>query len=172
MKVIRKVEQETNWEEIKEKVRAGQFTPGDEIEIDGALWRVLDSKAGDVFIWKHTGIEQAVAFNDNGSNEYEGSDIQAYARGEFLNEVPPELRALVSEQGFFPLSIDEVRRYLPTEGDRIAVDDGGETVWWWTRGAYRSNAYSVWNVYASGYVSGYDASFASRFAPACHLTAI
>lgn len=172
MKVIRKVEQETNWEEIKEKVRAGQFTPGDEIEIGGALWRVLDSKAGDVFIWKHTGIEQAVAFNGNGSSEYEGSDIQAYARGEFLNEVPPELKALASEQGFFPLSIDEVRRYLPTEGDRIAVDDGGETVWWWTRSAYRSFASIVWGVGASGYVYTYSASSANRFAPACHLTVI
>lgn len=172
MKVIRKVEQETNWEEIKEKVRAGQFTPGDEIEIDGALWRVLDSKAGDVFIWKHTGIEQAVVFNDNCSNKYEGSNIQAYARGEFLNEVPPELKALVSEQGFFPLSIDEVRSYLPTEGDRIAVDDGGETVWWWTRSASRSSAYYVWNVYASGTVNTNYAYYASLFAPACHLTAI
>lgn len=172
MKVIRKVEQETSWEEIKEKVRAGQFTPGDEIEIDGALWRVLDSKAGDVFIWKHTGIEQAVVFNGNRSNEYEGSNIQAYARGEFLNEVPPELKVLVSEQGFFPLSIDEVRRYLPTEGDRIAVDDGGETVWWWTRSATRSNAYYVWNVTASGSVYYYGAGSAYRFAPACHLTAI
>lgn len=171
MKVIRKVEQETNWEEIKEKVRAGQFTPGDEIEIDGALWRVLDSKAGDVFIWKHTGIEQAVVF-DNCSNKYEGSNIQAYARGEFLNEVPPELKALVSEQGFFPLSIDEVRRYLPTEGDRIAVDDGGETVWWCLRSAYRSSAYNVWTVYASGTVTNGTAGSAYRFAPACHLTAI
>ena len=172
MKVIRKVEQETSWEEIKEKVRAGQFTPGDEIEIDGALWRVLDSKAGDVFIWKHTGIEQAVVFNDNCSNKYEGSNIQAYARGEFLTEVPPELKALVSEQGFSPLSIDEVRRYLPTEGDRIAVDDDGETVWWWTRSATRSGAGNVLTVSASGYVTSYSAYFAYRFAPACHLTVI
>ena len=154
MKVIRKVEQETSWEEIREKVRAGQFTPGDEIEI-----------------WKHTGIEQAVVF-DNCSNKYEGSNIQAYARGEFLNEVPPELKAFVSEQGFFPLSIDEVRRYLPTEGDRIAVDDGGETVWWWTRSAYRSGAYNGWYVVASGTVGTTGAYRAYRFAPACHLTAI
>jgi len=76
-----------------------------------------------------------------------------------------------TQDRLFCLSIDEVRRYLPTEGDRIAVDDGGETVWWWTRSARRSSAGYVWYVTASGGVSTSGANAAYRFAPACHLKA-
>ena len=88
MKVIKRAALETNWNEIKGMIQAGAFTPGDEIEIDGCLWRVLDVEDNGILIWKHTGIEEFSVFNRNGSNEYEGSDLQKFLQGEGGDQRP------------------------------------------------------------------------------------
>ena len=173
MQLIRTTKEEIGWATLNHRIKAGEFQKGDEIEINGSLWRVLDTEENGIFIWKHSGPGEDVVFNENGSNKYEGSDIQKYAREEFPATLPKGLTELVTEDGFNPLSIEEIRRYLPTEGERIVTDENGDTTWWWCRSANRGYAYATWYVYSSGYVyNGYYALYAYRFAPACHLKGI
>ena len=161
-----------DWEALKEAVRKGLLEKGDLLEIEDRTWKVLNAVPGEAFIWQCRGPMDEVAFSESGSNEYEGSDIQRYARDQFPALVPAELREMVTDEGFFPLSIEEIRKYLPTEVERIAADENGETAWYWLRSAIRGNAYFTWSVMSSGYVGGtYANSVAGRFAPACHLQA-
>lgn len=172
MQVIRRTKEEIDWETLKQKIKAGEFKKGDEIEIDGSLWRVLDTEENGIFVWKHSGPGEAVVFNGNGSNKYEGSDIQKYAHEKFPATLPDKFLELVTEEGFNPLSIEEVKKYLPTEGERIVTDENGDTAWWCLRSAYRGSAISTWSVITSGSAYSYSASNANRFAPACHLKSI
>lgn len=171
MKIIRTVEQGTNWEDIKLRIEDGVFRVGDELEIEGALWRVLevDEDKKSILIWKHTMCDDYVVFNLNGSSTYEGSDLQNYLQNDFLEQIPEEMKELVSADGFFPLSIEELQQYLPREVDRIATNEDGDTVWYWLRSANRGNGDNVWYVNTSGYAYYYYATYAYRCAPACRL---
>lgn len=162
MKVIRKTTID---------IQAAGIATGDELMIDGALWRALRIKDGKALIWKHTGLDQGTVFNENNSNVYEGSDLQNAMKA---LPIPEELRDLITGEGFFALSIEEIRELLPTENDRIAIDKEGNTVWWWTRSAYRGNGYSVWYVSPSGHVGSYygAADYSFSLAPACEISII
>lgn len=160
-----------DWEALKEAVRKGLLEKGDLLEIEDRTWKVLNAVPGETFIWQCRGPMDEVVFNESGSNEYEGSDIQRYARDQFPAMVPEGLREMVTDEGFFPLSIEEIRKYLPTEVERIAADENGETAWYWLRSATRGYASTAWNVYTSGNAYYYNANSAFRFAPACHLQA-
>jgi len=143
--------------------------PGDEITTGGCMWRVLDVQEDRVLIWKHTGVEGHV-FNDNNSNVYEGSDIQKYLQAEFRETVPEELLSLVDDKGFFLLTLEQIRKYLPKGIDRIAEDADGYTTWWWTSTPGVGGGYDVRGVITSGTVSYIYASYSFGVAPACWLT--
>lgn len=150
-------------------VPAAGIATGDELMIDGSLWRVLRIKDGNALIWKHTGLDQESVFNENNSNVYEGSDLEKAMKA---LPVPEELNGLITEGGFFALSIEEIKELLPTENDRVAIDKAGNTVWWWTRSAFRSGGYA-WNVRPSGYVYFNLAAILSfTLAPACEISII
>ena len=167
MKIIKKTELQTDWTGIKGLIKDGAFAKGDEIKINGCLWRVLDVEDNGILIWKHTGIEEFSVFNRNGSNEYEGSDLQKFLQGEYKDKLPAEMQELMAEGGPFALSMEEIGEYLPTEGERIAVDNDGDTISYWTRSAYRGNGSTAWYVYSAGYASTNIAAVAYRCAPAC-----
>ena len=151
-------------------VPAAGIAAGDELMIDGSLWRVLRIKDGKALIWKHTGLDQESVFNENNSNVYEGSDLEKAMKA---LPVPEELNGLITEGGFFALSIEEIKELLPTENDRVAIDKEGNTVWWWTRSAFRSTGFSAWYVRPSGLVSGNGAAYGSlALAPACEISII
>ena len=161
MKVIRKTTID---------IQAAGIATGDELIIDGALWRALRIKDGKALIWKHTGLDQETVFNENNSNVYEGSDLQNAMKA---LPIPEELRDLITGEGFFALSIEEIRELLPTENDRIAIDKEGNTVWWWTRSAARGNGCLAWYVSPSGGVYNYYAAGTSfTLAPACEISII
>lgn len=161
MKVIRKTTID---------IQAAGIATGDELMIDGALWRALRIKDGKALIWKHTGLDQETVFNENNSNVYEGSDLQNAMKA---LPIPEELRDLITGEGFFALSIEEIRELLPTENDRIAIDKEGNTVWWWTRSARRGGGCYVWNVTPSGSVGYGNAAYGSfTLAPACEISII
>ena len=143
--------------------------PGDEITTGGCMWRVLDVQEDRILIWKHTGITDHV-FNENWSNVYEGSDIQKYLQAEFRETVPEELLSLVDDKGFFLLTLEQIRKYLPKEIDRICCDSKGETDWWWTSTPYVGYGNFVRLIYASGYDSINNANNSYGVAPACWLT--
>lgn len=155
--------------DLKDLIRGGLMKPGDEITTSGCMWRVLDVQEDRVLIWKHTGVEDHV-FNDNNSNVYEGSDIQKYLQAEFRETVPEELLSLVDDKGFFLLTLEQIRKYLPKEIDRIAEDADRYTTWWWTSTPYVGLGGNVRNITTSGNVSGNYANNSTGVAPACWLT--
>lgn len=154
--------------DLKDLISGGLMKPGDEITTGGCMWRVLDVQEDRVLIWKHTGVEDHV-FNDNNSNVYEGSDIQKYLQAGFRETVPEELLSLVDDKGFFLLTLEQIRKYLPKEIDRIAEDADGYTTWWWLRSPYVGIGFGVRVIGPSGYVYYGSALGSSGVAPACWL---
>lgn len=151
-------------------VPAAGIATGDELMIDGSLWRVLRIKDGKALIWKHTGLDQESVFNENNSNVYEGSDLEKAMKA---LPVPEELNGLITEGGFFALSIEEIKELLPTENDRVAIDKEGNTVWWWTRSGGRSYGFHAWSVRPSGRVDFSPCAYYSlALAPACEISII
>ena len=63
---------------------------GDKLQIADAEWKVLDIQDGKALIWKCTKITDHV-FNKNGSNVYEGSDIQKYLQEDFPETMTVEI---------------------------------------------------------------------------------
>ena len=152
--------------DLKDLIRGGLMKPGDEITTGGCMWRVLDVQEDRVLIWKHTGVEDHV-FNENSSNVYEGSDIQKYLQAGFRETVPEELLSLVDDKGFLLLTLEQIRKYLPKEIDRIAEDADGYTTWWWTSTPDVGPGYTVRLINTSGYVGIYYAYSSYGVAPAC-----
>lgn len=144
------------------------ITEGDRILFGDAEWKVLKIEDGKALIWKCTNIEDHV-FNKDRRNVYEGSDIQKYLQGEFRKTVPEDLLALVTDEGFFLLTVEQVRELMPREIDRIATRKGGETWFWWTASPYVGYGYYVRYVYPSGGVSFGSAYIAGGAAPACWI---
>lgn len=155
--------------DLKDLIRGGLMKPGDEITTGGCMWRVLDVQEDRVLIWKHTGVEDHV-FNDNNSNNYKGSDIQKYLQAEFRETVPEELLSLVDDKGFFLLTLEQIRKYLPKEIDRIAEDADGYTTWWWTSTPTVGDGHYVRVITTSGGVHYSIAFYGLGVAPACWLT--
>lgn len=153
-------------EGLKDLLKNNSLDVGDELEIDGDLWRVLKTGDKTALIWKHTGLDVETPFNKDGTNRYEGSDLQKAC---LEYEAPEELKEFV-DGDFFPLSIEEVKELLPSESDRIATNKNGETTWWWTRSAGRGYGSYAWRVYPAGFVYyGSAASSSFTLAPACAI---
>lgn len=161
-----------NMAEFLNAAKNGVVSVGDRILIGDCEWKVLEVTDKTVMIWKCEGPAEELPINKSGSNVYEGSDMQKYLREEFPLTVPEELREVVTEEGFFLLSLEEVKKYMPRQADRVFVNEDGETDWWWTRSAARGNASNAWNVGTGGYVYYYGAGYAHRCAPACIIRLI
>lgn len=159
----------TTWEQVQKTIAKQTANVGDELEINGCKWRILDVQEDRILIWKFTGVEDHV-FNKDGSNTYEGSDIQKYLQDEFKKDLPDEMLQMVSAEGFFLLTMEQIEKYMPTEMDRIAADADGCTTWWWTASPNVGNGDNVRIVYTDGgiyYTSG--AYYSLGVAPACWL---
>lgn len=126
-------------------------------------------------------------FSRYGINEWEDSDIRHYINSpEFIERFEPGFRELLSPvykknddradtaDTFFLLSKEELEggyEFFKTERDRVKVNKKGETERHWTRSAIRGGAYNAWYVDPSGLVGYGGASWASRFSPACVISA-
>lgn len=161
-----------NMAEFLNAAKNGVVSAGDRILIGDCEWKVLEVTDKTMMIWKCEGPAEELPINKSGSNVYEGSDMQKYLREEFPETVPEELREVVTEEGFFLLSLEEVKKYMPRPADRVFINEDGEPDWWWTRSAYRGYAYYTWGVGTGGYVTIYYAGSALRCAPACIIRLI
>lgn len=161
-----------NMAELLNAAKNGVVSVGDRIRIEECEWKILEITPDSALLWKCAGPGDDMPINASGSNEYEGSDMQKYLREEFPETVPQELREVVTEEGFFLLSLEEIKKYMPRPADRVFVNEDRETNWWWTRSAYRGYAYFTWYVSTGGYVYGYTAGCALRCAPACRIKLI
>lgn len=150
------------------EVEQNQLMVGDRITIADAEWRVLDIQDGKALIWKSTKIEDHV-FNENGSNVYEGSDIQRYLQEDFPETMPVDIMEDVTEEGFFLLTVEQIRKYMPKELDRIATDEDDRTTWYWTASPYVGNGYNVRFVSPAGNISISSAISSLGVAPACWI---
>lgn len=141
---------------------------GDRITLGDAEWKVLDIQDGKALIWKSTKITDHV-FNENGSNVYEGSDIQRYLQEDFPETMPVDILEDVTEEGFFLLTVEQIRKYMPKELDRIATDENDQTTWYWTASPYVGNGYYVRYINPSGNVYDGNAYNSIGVAPACWI---
>lgn len=157
-----------SWEQISEAIKLGELYPGDKIEINGCEWKVLEGDGRGILIWKCTGVEDHV-FNMNCSNTYEGSDIQKYLQTDFREDLPEEMLQMVTDEGFFLLTVDQIMEYMPREIDRIATDEDGYTVWWWTSSPYVGYGNTVRYVLTDGIIYVNHAGSSVGVAPACWL---
>ena len=163
---------EVSMAEFIKAIRVKVAAVGDRIRIEECEWKILEITPDSALLWKCAGPGDDMPINKNGSNEYEGSDMQKYLREEFPLTVPQELREAVTDEGFFLLSKEEVEKYMPREIDRIYADEDGDTRWWWTHSAYRGYEYYTWYVSTGGGVSYSTAHNAIRCAPACRIKLI
>ena len=150
------------------EVEQNQLMVGDRIIIADAEWRVLDIQDGKALIWKSTKIEDHV-FNENNSNIYEGSDIQRYLQEDFPETMPVNIMEDVTEEGFFLLTVEQIRKYMPKELDRIATDEDDRTTWYWTASPHVGSGGNVRDVSPAGYIYNSNASNSSGVAPACWI---
>ena len=153
---------------VEMEVNKDQLMVGDKIQIGKDIWKVLDIKDGKALIWKTNNIRDFV-FNENGSNRYEGSDIQKYLKHEFPYTVPKTLLEDVTEEGFFLLTLDQVKKYMPKEIDRIGTNEYDQTTWWWTSTPYVGVGNYVRYVIPAGSVVSYSAYYSYGVAPACWI---
>lgn len=152
--------------DIKEALKGMQ--PGDIIRFRNQAWKMLDKTEDgkECMMWKCDGIENHV-FNTNGSNVYEGSDIQKYLQEDFRKTVPEEFDLIVDDNGYFLLTVDQIRKYMPEERDRIANDMDGRTTWWWASTPYVGFAIRVRLIGPAGNVYDGNALGSYGVAPAC-----
>lgn len=141
---------------------------GDRITLGDAEWKVLDIQDGKALIWKSTKITDHV-FNENGSNVYEGSDIQRYLQEDFPETMPVDIIDDVTEEGFFLLTVEQIRKYMPNEIDRIATDEEDQTIWYWTASPYVGGGGYVRYVGPAGYINVSNANNSGGVAPACWI---
>ena len=149
-------------------VEPDQLMVGDKITIGESLWKVLEIKDGKALIWKCTKIEDHV-FNQNGSNEYEGSDIQRYLQEDFPETMTVEIMEDVTEEGFFLLTVEQILQYMPNEIDRIATDEEDLTTWYWTASPNVGNGNLVRYINPAGRGYNNSASTSIGVAPACWI---
>ena len=161
-----------NMAEFLNAAKNGVVSAGDRILIGDCEWKVLEVADKTMMIWKCEGPAEELPINKSGSNVYEGSDMQKYLREEFPLTVPEELREAVTEEGFFLLSLEEIKKYMPRPADRVFINEDGEPDWWWTRSAYRGGAGTAWTVNTGGYVNSAGATSALRCVPACRIKLI
>ena len=150
------------------EVERQELMVGDRIQIADAEWKVLDIKDGKALIWKCTKITDHV-FNKNGSNVYEGSDIQRYLRDKFPETMPLEVLERVTDDGFFLLTVEQIEKYMPKEINRIATDEDDYTTWYWTASPSAGDGNSVRCIGPAGYVSSHNAYYSYGVAPACWI---
>lgn len=153
---------------IEMEVERQDLMVGDKIQIADSLWKVLDIQDDKALIWKCTNITDHV-FNKNGSNKYEGSDIQRYLQVDFPETMTVEILEDVTKEGFFLLTEEQIRKYMPQELDRIATDEDGCTTWYWTASPSVGLGYSVRIVNPDGYILSNLATNSLGVAPACWI---
>ena len=150
------------------EVERQKLMVGDRIQIADAEWKVLDIKDGKALIWKCTKITDHV-FNKNGSNVYEGSDIQRYLQEDFPETMTVEIMEDVTEEGFFLLTVEQILQYMPNEIDRIATDEEDLTTWYWTASPNVGYGSYVRIIYPAGSVYHNYALSSLGVAPACWI---
>lgn len=157
MKIKRTVNVETN-----------DWKIGDKVIFGNTEWKVLDVKDNKALIWKCTNVKDHV-FNENNKKTYEGSDIQKYLQNDFKKSIPMDILENVTDDGFFLLTIDQIKKYIPKEIDRIVTDEDDQTTWYWTASPSIYCYNTVRYVELGGEIADYYANASYGVAPACWL---
>ena len=79
---------------------------------------------------------------------------------------------MVTDDGFFLLTVDQIMEYMPRQIDRIATDENDCTTWYWTASPSVGIGILVRLVNASGSISSYYAFSSIGVAPACWLQSL
>lgn len=149
-------------------VEPSQLREGDLITVDGIQWVVIKADGGDVVVQQYDHIEDYV-FNDDNTNEYEGSDLQEFVTGEYRERFTSELLG-----DFFILPLEAYKNggdypFLQKPENRKRYDSDGFATFYWTSTPYVGLGSYVRSIYPPGSVSSYYANTSGGVAPACKL---
>ena len=146
-----------------QQVETDSLQEGDLLTIDGVQWIVIEADGEDITVQQYDHIDDHV-FNDDGSNKYEGSDIQKY-----LKEYRKRFKSkALGEFYILPMEAYE-DGFLSDSRNRIRFNDNGYSTYYWTASPYVGFGSNVRNVNPSGYVSYGGANYSYGVAPACKL---
>ena len=146
-----------------QQVETDSLQEGDLLTIDGVQWIVIKADGEDITVQQYDHIEDHV-FNDDGSNKYEGSDLQ-----KFLKEYRKRFKSkALGEFYILPMEAYE-DGFLSDPRNRIRFNDNGYSAYYWTASPNVGNGNVVRYILTSGDV-GYDYAINSNgVAPACKL---
>lgn len=143
--------------------------PGDLIEDNGVHWICIAKVGYTAVVQQYNRIKDHV-FNENGSNVYEGSDLQRYVREEVTFTVSEEFRSHM-DGDFFILSEDKYENmpFLQEPKNRIRLNEHGMPTWHWTASPLETFDEYVCGVHATGAIGIQSADRKQGVAPTCNL---
>lgn len=146
-----------------QQVETDSLQEGDLLTIDGVQWIVIKADGEDITVQQYDHIEDHV-FNDDGSNKYEGSDLQ-----EFLKEYRKRFKSkALGEFYILPMEAYE-DGFLSDPRNRIRFNDNGYGTYYWTASPTVGIGNLVRGIFTSGSVVSYGAYISYGVAPACKL---
>ena len=157
--VRRTVTQKMNWMDLQ---------VGDLISDNGIQFVVISREGNQAIIQQYDQIENHV-FNEDGSNEYKGSDLEKYVQGEYKKKFSAEFLQRCGDFFILPEEMYEENEYLKDPKNRIRYDSEGHSTWYWTSSPNVGYANGVRYINPTGNVIGNYAYNGYGVAPACVL---
>ncbi len=146
-----------------QKVETDSLQEGDLLTIDGVQWIVIKADGDDIKVQQYDHIEDHV-FNEDNTNNYEGSDLQKY-----LEEYRKKFRSRALGE-FYILPEDAYENgFLSDPKNRIRFDEDGYATCYWTSTPHVGYGSYVRHILTSGIVCNNNAHFSLGVAPACKL---
>ena len=151
---------------MKMEIEKSQIKKGDRRLISGEEWKVLAQAGNKALLWKCTNVFTSM-FDKAGETDYLKSNIRRFLKETYPKMVPKGLREAITEDGFFFLTKGEIEVYMPNEANRIAVDEYGQTTWYWTASSYSRDPDYVHYVCSDGQILYCQPDNHVGVAPAC-----
>ena len=107
-------------------------------------------------------------FSVSNSNDYAKSDIKNFLHDKFVKRFEPEFINMLTCDGFYLMSGEEVKEYYPEREDKIKKYLS-EPYWYWLRTPNLFDSDDVYVVYSVGNVNSCSAENIGGLVPACEV---
>ena len=135
----------------------GKKIPFDIVERDGNIFTLVSRD-----------ILEFMPFSVKNSNDYDKSDIKKFLQDEFVKRFDTEFINMLTCDGFYLLSEDEVTKFYPEYKDRIKKY-WDKPYWYWLRTPHSDVSYYARDVDTDGSRRYDSAYYAFGVAPACKV---
>ena len=154
---------------VTQEIEVTELQVGDIFEVCNISFIVIGREENIATIQQYDHVKNHV-FNDNNSNQYEGSDLQEYVHGEYKEQFSKEfLQSL--EGDFFILTLDDFDKYpfLNSRFNRIRLDEDGDPTWYWSASPCVDSSIYVHHVHPAGGITISNSGTSWGVAPACRI---